>query len=336
MLNQMSRYGREYLYVLYLINIIKFDGEEMVTVVITTCNRNPDIVERAIRSVIEQTYKDWELIVIDDSPCEYSRRDDVREMIIRYSLDYRIIYIQNERNSGACYSRNVGLNSAGGKYIAFLDDDDEWVTDKIQKQVNALEQENEDVALVYCRFYRMIDELNQKVIVDLPLYKGNLYDRLMAEGNFIGGMSMPLMKTQCVKSVGGFDEKMQSLQDMDLWLRIAQKFKITSIEDPLIIYHVHGVGQISFNPCKKIAGINGLIEKNNIYLRKHKHSMWRLKQSLINHYLTLGDTRKAFAIWKEVVLIIPYRVIPNIIELIKIITYRVRKREKISEDPKTH
>ena len=307
----------------------------MVTVVITTCNRKPDIVERAIQSVIGQTYKDWELVIIDDSPCEYNQRDAVREMIIRYSVEYRIIHIQNERNSGACYSRNVGLDIASGKYIAFLDDDDEWVPEKIQKQVIALERENENVALVYCRFYRMNDDLNQKEIVDLPLYKGKLFNRLMAEGNFIGGMSMPLMRTQCVKSVGGFDEQMQSLQDMDLWLRISQKYEITSIKDPLVIYHVHGDGQISFNPWKKIAGIEKKKKKNISYLRKHKHSMWRLKQSLINHYLTLGDTRKAFIIWKGIVKTIPYRVIPNTIELIKITTFRVRKREKISESPKT-
>ena len=79
----------------------------MVTIVITTCKRNPEIIDRAIKSVICQTYTDWEMIVVDDSPNDWPLRQKVRETVTAYSANYPVSYIANATNRGACYSRNV-------------------------------------------------------------------------------------------------------------------------------------------------------------------------------------------------------------------------------------
>ena len=143
----------------------------MVSVIITTCKREPEMVERAIASVAGQSYHNWELIIIDDSPESYDKRDQVYSMIQRYSDKYTVFYHRNEENSGACYSRNRGLEIAKGEYIAFLDDDDEWLPEKLAEQVRIIEATPEKVALVYCSYYRYVDETGERELIALPIQK---------------------------------------------------------------------------------------------------------------------------------------------------------------------
>lgn len=291
----------------------------MITVVITTCKREPDIVKRAVQSVTEQTFSDWELILIDDSPIDYVYRSDIETMVKQFENKYNITYIANEVNSGACFSRNVGLNLAKGEYIAFLDDDDEWLPEKLEKQVNALSTAESRVALVYGPYYKIIDETKEIKKVDLPLLSGMLFEELMKRGNFLGGMSMPMMKTACVKDVGGFDNLMQSAQDMDLFLRIAQCYEIISINCPLVYYHMHSGEQITTNPQKKIAGLERLIEKNKDYIEQHKEIKWQWNMGLIQYYILAGRKKEAFSIWKKTIILCPNQVIRNLKKLIRFI-----------------
>ena len=297
----------------------------MVTVVITTCKRTPDLVERAILSVIHQLYTEWELMVIDDSPSDWELRNKVSDMVLSYSAKNNIQYIPNETNKGACFSRNVGLMRAKGKYIGYLDDDDEWLPEKLTKQVKALDESSEDVALVYGPFYRKIIETGEIELLERPLLSGMLYDELMHRGNIFGGMSMPLMRTQCVIDVGGFDELMQSVQDMDLWLRLAKQYKIISIPYPLVVYYEYKGERISNNPLKKIAGLQRLYSKNMDYLLANKELYRKTKSSLIPFYLLAGNYKGAISIWKEMTTIDPFRVWPNIKEIIHIFIYMIRK-----------
>lgn len=294
----------------------------MVTVVITTCQREPKLVFRAIDSVINQSYKNWELFVVDDSPYNYFYRSEIEERCNDLVKSYSVFYIANEKNSGACFSRNIGLNNASGKYIAYLDDDDEWLPEKLEKQVESLESASYDTSLVYCLLYKKNDETGDKSVEELPLYSGFLYDKLMEEGNFIGGMSIPLMKTEAVRKVGGFDELMQSAQDQDLWLRLAKHYKFISIKDVLVVCHMHRGGQISTNPQKKIAGLERLFEKNIDYLEKHKKVMWSKIIALIPYYLAAKKKRQAYFKWKQAVLICPGQIPRNTKELFRIVTYR--------------
>ena len=290
----------------------------MVSVIITTCKRAPKIVERAIISVVEQTYRNWELIIIDDSPDSYEKRDQVQTIVQKYSNKYSVSYHQNKVNSGACYSRNRGLEVAKGEYVAFLDDDDEWLPEKLSEQVRAIEAAPENVALVYCSYYRYTDESGEKELVALPIQKSSTYADLMRDGNRIGGMSMPLLKKECVRNVGGFDELMESAQDMDLWLRLAKGYSLIGIDLPLVLYHVHAGEQITSDPKKKIAGLERLNQKNRDYLEAHKEIKWRRQLSLIRYYVLAGKKKEAFAIWKKSAYLCPSQLIYNAKELVRI------------------
>lgn len=147
----------------------------------------------------------------------------------------------------------------------------------------------------------------------------------MKQGNFFGGMSMPLMRTKCVIDVGGFDELMQAVQDMDLWLRIAKKYPVISIGIPLIIYHVYPGEKISNNPHKKIAGLKRLGEKNKEYLKKHKRVQWRKNIVLIPYLLQANERYDAFKLWVETVILCPYKIKTNISVLVNILLHKKRK-----------
>ena len=109
---------------------------ELVTAIITTHKREPEIVERALKSILAQTYKNIEIIVVDDSPESFESRKAVKDSVTRYT-NQNVKYVQHDECKGACAARNTGLYMAKGEYVAFLDDDDEWLPEKIEKQSRA-------------------------------------------------------------------------------------------------------------------------------------------------------------------------------------------------------
>ena len=108
-------------------------GNPLVSAIITTHNRGPDMVLRAVNSVLGQTYQNIEVIVVDDSLPSFAQRAEVERSV--RSISDSILYLKHEACKGACAARNTGLNHAKGIYVGFLDDDDEWVPMKIEEQL---------------------------------------------------------------------------------------------------------------------------------------------------------------------------------------------------------
>ena len=122
-------------------------GKPLVSAIITTHNREPDMVLCAVKSVLSQTYQNIELIVVDDSSPSFAQRAEVERSVRSASDD--ILYLKHEVCQGACAARNTGLSHARGYYIGFLDDDDEWLSTKIEEQLKGFSDDN--IALVYGR-----------------------------------------------------------------------------------------------------------------------------------------------------------------------------------------
>jgi len=284
----------------------------MITVVITTYKREPVMILRALNSILEQTLKDIEIIIVDDSPNDYPLRNSVKEMIWEQQeahSDVGIKYIQHAKNMGACAARNTGLAAAKGQYIAFLDDDDEWLPEKLRKQ--ALLMKDPSVGLVYCGHYKMDDNKNSISLGDNKYLHGQIFHRLLYH-NFIYSTSFPLIRTEVLKAVGGFDVLMKSAQDYDLWLRIAQKYNIECVEEPLVIYHVHAGEQITNNPQKKIDGLKRLNEKYKEYLDRESNLWWKRNIVITRYYAETGEKSKAICLWRRCAKRCPYKVIDNI------------------------
>lgn len=284
----------------------------MVTAVITTYKRGPAMVLRALNSILQQTLKDIEVIVVDDSPDDYSFRDDVKAMVLEQRdihKEVEIRYIQHEKNLGACAARNTGLAAARGEYIAYLDDDDEWLPEKLEKQI--LLMNDPDVALVYCGRLRQDDTTGKAIIEKTEYHRGDVFKSLL-DHNFIGSTSFPLARTEALKGIGGFDILLKSAQDYDVWLRIAKKYSIDFNKEPLVIYHVHEGEQITSNPQLKIDGLERINEKYREYIDKDAKLWWIRNIGIAPYYAANGEKKKANSIWWKCVTKCPHKIFGNL------------------------
>ena len=290
----------------------------MVTAVITTCKREPSMVSRAIDSVINQTYRDIELIIVDDSPGDYPLRKAVEMAVRGYENkreDISVKYIAHDKNLGACAARNTGIKYAQGEYIAFLDDDDEWMPEKTEKQITVMDATN--AALVYCGRICKDDETGSSSVEKVEYHRGNVFKPLLYQ-NFIGSASFPLIKCSVLRGIGGFDELMQSAQDCDTWLRIAEKYMIDYVSEPLVIYHTHKGEQITSNPIKKIKGLERLNQKYKSFIDDDPNLWHRRHMILVLYYAMNGEKKKAAGIWMRCVIKCPWKIKENLRNLIAI------------------
>ena len=282
----------------------------MVSTIITTYKRPPEILLRAINCVLNQTYKNIELIIVDDSPADYPQREDVKNAVLSLG-DARIKYIAHEKNSGACVARNTGLKEANGEYVAFLDDDDEWLETKLEQQVKVIENCSDDTALVYCDALSIYDSTGETKSRNREMHNGHVYDKLILH-NFIGSTSYPLMKTEALRSIGGFDPLMKAAQDMDVWLRLSKKYRVDYVNIPLVRYHVHEGECITFNPKNRIAGLERINEKNIDYLKANRYAYWRRFMAITRFYAADKQLGKALRVWFKTIWKQPFRIKDNV------------------------
>lgn len=242
---------------------------ELISCIITTYKRPIETLKRAIDSVVNQTYKNIELIVINDAPHEYKIREEIKELLENYNM-IPITYFIHEKNMGACQARNTGIEKARGNLVAFLDDDDEWLPTKLEKQYELMKKE--DVDLVYCSHYEINKNQKVKLVEEqLAINKkiGNDFERLLCE-NYIGSTSYPLIKLEVIKRVGGFNTDLKSSQDYELWLRITKEFNIAYLNEPLVKYYITS-GSISDNMENKIQGFNYILNKFKNEYKSNKY-----------------------------------------------------------------
>ena len=304
-----------------LFNIEGFMMTELVSVIITTYKRDPKIVFRAINSVIHQTYANIEIIVVDDSPSDYQGRDFLQNEIKK--LAGEIKYIQHTSNMGACVARNTGLTAAKGEYVAFLDDDDEWLCGKIEQQMNQFQ--DPQTAIVYCGSLIENDVTGEILSVKLVEHSGYVYDELIFN-NFIGSTSFPLIKRKVLVEVGGFDPQMRASQDYDVWLKIAKNYKVNYVNLPLVKYHIHGEERISTNYQARISGQERLIQKNMEYLVKNPKAWWWRLLRLSIQYSHSVQLKKAVHTWARGCTKQPLRIVTNIRYLTYILYYYLKER----------
>lgn len=241
-----------------------------VSVIIPTHNR-ADLLKAAIQSVLDQTYPDFELLVCDDAS-----KDHTRDVVAGFS-DRRIRYTRYEENRGVVELRNNAVNDSNGDYIAFLDDDDEWLPDKLEKQVSLLDGSSAETGAVYTGAIFMDIKLGRQKVV-IPRQRGNIFRDLLFH-DFIVTSSL-VVKKVCFEKAGLFDPEFKSASDFDMWLRISGIFEFDCVEEPLVRYRVHQ-NSISNNNLNVIRGLERLIIK-------HIDSFNNNKSAYGNHLFKLG------------------------------------------------
>lgn len=215
-----------------------------VSVIIPTHNRASSL-SKAIRSVLNQTYQDFEVIIVNDASS-----DETVELVTKLQTqDKRIHLVTQIKSVGGAEARNRGIETSQGTWLAFLDDDDEWLPQKLAKQMQALAHRPNAIA-ISCA-YTVNYPLGQKKIITTP---NRISLQELLQRNSLGGASVCIANASVVKNMGCFDRKLRSSQDWDLWLRLCERGEIISINEPLVSYQVHFNYRISNNMKAKYAG----------------------------------------------------------------------------------
>lgn len=244
-----------------------------VSVIIPTYNR-AHLVDRAIQSVLNQTYQDFELIVVDDGST------DSTEEVVRSIKDPRIRYTRHNQNRGGSAARNSGIKMARGKYIAFQDSDDEWLPEKLDKQMRVFENAPAEVGVVYTGFWRIEGEKKTYIPSDkITRKEGNIHGQLL-KGNFVTTQAT-VVKRECFKKAGMFDEHLPRLQDWELFIRISKYYDFKCIDEPLVTSY--------FTPASISANQNALIEAQKLILEKHFQDPDKDKRLLSNMQYSVGN-----------------------------------------------
>ena len=258
-----------------------------VSVVIPTCNR-PELLKRAIRSVLAQTYQDFEIIVVDDG-----MKERAGDAVLGFA-DSRIKYIQNDISLGGGGTRNRGIDEAKGEYVAFLDDDDEWLPGKLEKQVTALNSSGEDVCAAFTGVYLFDETTGEKKFDFRPGISGpaDIFDRTIYRC-FI--WTSALMVRREVLHKERFDPSFTKNQEWDLQLRLARIGKFFGIDETLARLnllgddeHMGGKGNIA-NIAK---GYESL-------LQKHAKEFVRAPKALARQSFILGGLYREMGKFKE-------------------------------------
>jgi len=211
------------------------ENNPRVSIIIPTYNR-AYLLGRAIKSVLKQTYQDFEIIVVDDGST-----DNTEEVVKGFNKE-KVKYIKYKVNRGGNAARNTGLKNAYGKLIAFLDSDDEYLPEKLEKQLKVFENSNDSkLGFVYCG--AILRDKNGEFAKVLPEVKGDIFREVLKNNCITGGGSSPLIRRKVFKKCGLFDEseylKKGGAQEYEMWIRIAKYYHFDFVNDCLIKYYYH-------------------------------------------------------------------------------------------------
>ena len=209
--------------------------QPFVSVIIPSYNR-ANYIGKAVESVLDQTFQDLEIIVVDDGST-----DDTLNSLAVYKNHVRLLQQTNQGRSGA---RNTGVTAARGSVIAFLDSDDIWLPEKLERQLEFFGN-NPNIGLVHT-WSNVIDERGDLRARDTRR-RMRLYRRAMRRGYTYTGMSQECVlflstvaiRRECWEKIGSFDSEMPAFEDWDWYLRVARITTIATIPDSLVLYRIH-------------------------------------------------------------------------------------------------
>ena len=233
-----------------------------VSVIVPTYNR-ADRLERALNSIVSQTYQDFELIVVDDGST------DKTSQLMKSFPKAQYLYIK--KNSGVSKARNIGLAFAKGELICFLDSDDLWKEKKIQIQSLWLEN-NKDSQICYTDEIWVRNGVRVNPMNRHRKYSGDIFRHCL--GLCIVSPSSVMIRAKLFDEIGNFDESLPACEDYDLWLRIAVKYAFHFIEEPLIIKYGGHSDQLSRKYWGmdrfRVVALKKLLDQNSLDKEKLK------------------------------------------------------------------
>ena len=258
----------------------------LISIIIPTNNRSA-YLSRAVRSIINQTYNNWECIIIDDNSIEGA--EVTLKNIIKNDKRFKII--RNKKTKFASESRNIGIRQAKGKFIAFLDDDDYWIDNKLELQMNFMLKNNLSVS--YCWSY--IINKDSSISFREPIFNGNIFD-LMLDDQPLCNCSTFIVEKQSLENVGLFNKLLKRGNDGDLMRKLSRYNHIGVLKKKLVYYQVDTDGKnISTN--NKL-GIKRSLKSYKYRLLYFKNDLSQRPTKLANIYLEISKCYSKLGLYK--------------------------------------
>ncbi len=261
---------------------------EKVSVIMPTYKRDRSFMETALESLLNQSYENLEIVIVDDSPADYEKRSEV-EKYIKSIKDKNIVYVKNEVNMGGALARNEGIKKATGRYITFLDDDDKYLPDKVSNQVKFMESGDYDMSLSNMLIYNTKGELiDVRKHEDISRLKNK--DLLVYHlKRHLTGTPTFMYKAEKLREIGGFDHVKMGQEFVLMLKSIESRLKIGYMKDTydvLVLRH----GESISTSKNKISGERDLYERKKEYFDR-----FSLKDRMfirMRHYAVLAVAYK--------------------------------------------
>lgn len=244
-----------------------------VSVILPTYNR-AEILPRSINSLIQQTYPDLEIVVVDDAST------DDTESVVKSFNDNRIKYIKHDDNRGANVARNTGISQSTGEYIAFQDSDDVWLPHKIQRQVEVFQQSGPEIGLVSTGVCRVWPDYQTDYLPG-DQWKKQDFMKSLIQNNFIPTQAA-MIRRECVQRMGDFDNKLPRLQDWEMWIRLSKEYNFELVDETLVVKNMD-VDELSYS--RQDADHPRALE---LIIKRHKEIFSRYPDALAMHLLNIG------------------------------------------------
>lgn len=221
-----------------------------VGVVLPTCDR-ATVLGDAIRSVLGQTHADLELVVVDDGDDQ-----ETLELVSSFDDD-RVRYVRRDGREGVASARNAGVRRTGGEAVAFVDSDDRWHPEKLERQVAALEEAGEDCGVVYAPVTKREGEPRTR-----DGASGDVYEavRRLVVPTYTSTL---LVRRAAFEEVGGFDEELGCFEDWDLCLRLARDWRFEYVDAPLVRKGTTG-DNVSADPDRLARAVEQVFAKHDL------------------------------------------------------------------------
>lgn len=265
-----------------------------VSVIVPTHNRSHTLA-RALNSVLRQDFRDLELIVVDDASADDRPRQVVEAIAAQ---DPRVRYIRRAQNGGASATRNTGIQQACGEFVAFQDDDDEWLAGKLSRQVALMDALGTDCVLVGGSLLRHAPPANPKVY-RWPLQGQTAW---VEPTTFIEGYSAflqtSMMRRAPVMALGGFDESIKTSEDFELCFRLLKQGRLAALHDVLTMSYEQA-GSLSNQRGLRMHSNARIVELHGEQLRHYPRALGIAHYEIaLNHQLA-GSRLIAFRHWAQ-------------------------------------
>jgi len=250
----------------------------LVSIVLNTRNR-AKLLPKSISSALSQTYTNIELIVVDGESS-----DETKEVVKSFMEgDSRVKYLYIPENKSAAYCINQGFKASSGKYISILDDDDEYLPQKVEKQVQVFERGNQKLGIVYCWEEFWDDRTNSHLKYDKKTAAGNLFDCLL-EGSCTGGGTLMMVRKEAIEKVGGYDESIRFGADYQFNLNISKYYEHDFVPEVLVKTHwYHQYLSLTTQPGSNM-NYGAMIEYLEKILSDYNENYLQFPDKVVRHY----------------------------------------------------